>query len=212
MHSKVAGSVIFTVEQHIRGWRKAREFTATGPSGLTFSHFIAATHDPLLTSFDATMANIPYATGYSPKRWQLGTDVIIPKSTASLDANKLGTLLLLDPEFNHNNKILGHALMSHAEAFDQMPAEQYGSRKKHRAIEAGCTQQIPHTRYLAPETSGWRTLLQRREVLLRPSSSLIRNPLHAAPWLPTWPHSLYVCHLAENAALHSTTAIFLSKV
>ena len=50
------------------GWRKAREFTATGPSGLTFSHFMAATHDPLLASFDVTMANIPYATGDSPLR------------------------------------------------------------------------------------------------------------------------------------------------
>jgi hypothetical protein len=71
MHSKVVASppmkVTFSVEQHIQGWRKAREFTATGPSGLTFSHFIAATHDPLLASFDATMANIPYATGYPPE-------------------------------------------------------------------------------------------------------------------------------------------------
>jgi hypothetical protein len=61
---------------------------------------------------------------------------MIPKSTASLRVDKLRTLLLLDPEFNQNNKILGRALMSHAEAFDQMPAKQYDSRKKHRAIEA----------------------------------------------------------------------------
>jgi hypothetical protein len=44
--------VIYSVDQHIQGWRKAREFTASGPSGLTFSHFIAATYDPLLASFD----------------------------------------------------------------------------------------------------------------------------------------------------------------
>jgi hypothetical protein len=43
---------------------------------------------------------------------------------------------LLDPEFNHNNKLLGRSLMSHAEKYSQIPAEQYGSRKKHRAIEA----------------------------------------------------------------------------
>jgi hypothetical protein len=128
--------VIFSIDQHTRGWRKAKEFTATGPSGLTFSHFIAATHDPLLVSFDATMANIPYATGYSPLRWQSGTDVMIPKSNASLRVDKLRTILLLDPEFNQNNKILGRSLMARAELFSQMPAEQYGSRKKHRAIEA----------------------------------------------------------------------------
>jgi hypothetical protein len=76
--------VIFSVDQHIKGWRKAREFTATGPLGLTFSHFIATTYDPVLASFDATMANIPYATGYSSISWQSGTDVMIPKSVASL--------------------------------------------------------------------------------------------------------------------------------
>ena len=71
-------NVVFSLDQHMRGWKKAREFTATSPSGLTFSHFMAATHGPLLASFDVTMANIPYATaGYSPLRWQSGTGVMI---------------------------------------------------------------------------------------------------------------------------------------
>jgi hypothetical protein len=57
--------VIFSVEKHSKGWRKANEFTATGPAGWTFSHFIAATFDPPLAFFDTMMANIPYTTGYS---------------------------------------------------------------------------------------------------------------------------------------------------
>jgi hypothetical protein len=129
-------NIVFDTDQFSKGWRKAREFTATGPSGLTFSHFIAATYDPQLASFDATMANIPYATGYSSRRWQFGTDVMIPKSVASLRVDKSRVLLLLDPEFNQNNKALGRSAMAHAEALSQVPAEQYGSRKKHRAIEA----------------------------------------------------------------------------
>jgi hypothetical protein len=65
--------VIFSPGQHSKGWRKAKEFAVTGLSGVTFSHFIAATFDPLLASFDATMANIPaYTTGYSSKHWQFG--------------------------------------------------------------------------------------------------------------------------------------------
>jgi hypothetical protein len=81
-----------------------------------------------MENLTATMANIPYATGYSPLRWQSGTDVMIPKSVASLRVDKLRTILLLDPEFNQNNKLLGRSLMSHAEKYSQMPAEQYGSR------------------------------------------------------------------------------------
>jgi hypothetical protein len=57
--------VIFLSAEHSKGWRKAKEFTATGLSGWTFSHFIAGTFDPLLAAFDATMANIPYAMGHS---------------------------------------------------------------------------------------------------------------------------------------------------
>jgi hypothetical protein len=79
---------------------------------------------------------LSYATGYLSIRWQSGTDVMIPKSVASLRVDKLRTLLLLDPEFNQNNKILGRSVMAHAEAYSQIPAEQYGSRKKHRVIEA----------------------------------------------------------------------------
>ena len=110
-------NVVFSIDQHTHRWKKVREFTATGPSGLTLLHFIAATHDPLLASFDVTMANIPYATEYSPLRWQSSTDAMIPKSTAySLRLDKLRTILLLDPEFNQNNKILlGRSLMSQAE-------------------------------------------------------------------------------------------------
>jgi hypothetical protein len=61
---------------------------------------------------------------------------MIPKSVASLRVDKLRTWLLLDPEYNQNNKLLGHSVMAHAEKYGQIPAEQYGSRKKHRAIEA----------------------------------------------------------------------------
>ena len=61
---------------------------------------------------------------------------MIPKSTASPRIDKLRTILLLDSEFKQNNKILGRSLMFQAEQFPQMPAEQYGSQKKHRSIEA----------------------------------------------------------------------------
>jgi hypothetical protein len=87
-------------------------------SGLIFSHFIASTFDPFFASFEATMANIPYVTGYFASCWQSGTDVMIPKSTAPLRVDKLCTLLLfLDPEFNQNNNSLGRSLMAHAEAY-----------------------------------------------------------------------------------------------
>ena len=128
--------LVFSIEQRRRGWKKAREFAVTGSSGLTFSHFIAATRDPLLTSFDATVANVPHATGHSPPRWQSGTDVIVPKSMASPRVDELRAILLMDPKLDQNNKLLSRSLMSHAEKHSQIPAEQHGSGEKHHAIEA----------------------------------------------------------------------------
>jgi hypothetical protein len=57
-------------EQYIQGWRHAKETMTTGSDFLHFGHFKAGAHDPIIAEFEATMSHIPYATGYSPKRWQ----------------------------------------------------------------------------------------------------------------------------------------------
>jgi hypothetical protein len=59
---------ITTLEDHIQGWRKVREDTVTGRSGLTFAHFKANALDDELALLDATMVAIPYETGLSPLR------------------------------------------------------------------------------------------------------------------------------------------------
>ena len=76
-------STIITTEDHCDGWRRVRERTSSGPSGLHFGHFKAGTTHPLIADFEATMANIPFATGYSPSRWQKGTDVELVKKAGN---------------------------------------------------------------------------------------------------------------------------------
>ena len=55
-----------TTEEFIQGWRKAKEWTSTGSPLLHFDHFKAGIQDPVIAEFEATMAHIPYASGYSP--------------------------------------------------------------------------------------------------------------------------------------------------
>jgi hypothetical protein len=62
-------SAMISTEQYIQGWKHAKEQTTTGSAILHFGHFKAGARDPLIADFEATMAHIPYATGYSPKRW-----------------------------------------------------------------------------------------------------------------------------------------------
>jgi hypothetical protein len=57
-------------EQFIQGWRHAKEHMTMGSAFLHFGHFKAGTRDPVIADFEATMAHIPYTTGYSPQRWQ----------------------------------------------------------------------------------------------------------------------------------------------
>ena len=50
-------------------------------------------------------------------------------------ADKLRTILLLEADFNLLNKKLGRDLMMQAEKFHQIAPEQFGSRKRHSAID-----------------------------------------------------------------------------
>ena len=55
------------IEEHISGWARQRENTASGKSGLGFQHFKVNARDEELALFDTLMANIPYQMGLSPK-------------------------------------------------------------------------------------------------------------------------------------------------
>jgi len=64
-----------TTEEHIRAWKRAKERTSAGPSGLHFGMFKANIQDPDLAALDASMRNVAYSTGHIYKRWLSGVDV-----------------------------------------------------------------------------------------------------------------------------------------
>ncbi len=47
-------------------WKKMNPHTSSSPFGPTFVHYIAGSKDEQIADFDATMANIPYASGHNP--------------------------------------------------------------------------------------------------------------------------------------------------
>ena len=117
------------VEEYRRGWQKARENTSSGPSGLHFGHFKAGAEHDGIAEFEAIMANIPYRTGYSPERWQRGTNCMLMKKKDNLRVDKLRTILLYEADFNQNNKQAGRDFMYNGEQHKTIAKEQYGSRK-----------------------------------------------------------------------------------
>ena len=123
-----------TPQQWRECWKNQKEDTSAGPSGLHFGHMKANARNEDMCYIDATLAAIPFATGYSPRRWQKGTNVMLYKKVANNHVEKLRTILLYEADFNAVNKILGRKMLANGEKCDSIAPEQYGSRKNKTAI------------------------------------------------------------------------------
>ena len=123
-----------SVQQWRRCWKSQKEHTSSGPSGIHFGNMKANSTDDLLGYIDALLTNIPFSTGYSLKRWQNGTNVMLYKKSMDNDVAKLRTILLYEADFNAANKIIGREMLANGERCKSIAKEQYGSRKNKSAI------------------------------------------------------------------------------
>ena len=112
-----------------RGWRKMKEQTTSGISGMHFGHMKSCAQDKFLCEVESAISNIPYSTGYTPHSWKRGVNVMIHKKNNSDLVTNLRTIVLTEADFNFNNKYLGKTTLYQAEKFNAIAKEQYGSRK-----------------------------------------------------------------------------------
>ena len=68
-----------TTQDHVKAFKKAKEKTAAGMSGLHFGMFKAHALNPRLATLDVSMRSVACATGHSCERWQRGLDVQLLK-------------------------------------------------------------------------------------------------------------------------------------
>ena len=66
-------------------------------------------------------------SGYSPKRWRQGTDVMLLKAPEIFLLKKLRTIVLYEADYNHENKRIGRDAMRLALKQGQIVKEQYSS-------------------------------------------------------------------------------------
>jgi hypothetical protein len=76
---------------------------------------ISGTTSPAPRTWNRAMAHIPYASEYSPERWQKGINVMLEKKKGNFRVDKLRAILLYEANFNRNNKKLGRDVMYTAE-------------------------------------------------------------------------------------------------
>jgi hypothetical protein len=118
-------------ESYQASWRHMKPNTSCSPSGPAFVDYIAGSRDDTIAAFDTTMANIPYASGYTPHAWTQMTNVLIPKKSHSSLVEKLQIIVLFHAMFNLNNKCIGREMVANAERLGQISWEVYGKRKRH---------------------------------------------------------------------------------
>jgi hypothetical protein len=88
------------------------------------------------------MRSVAYTTGYSYKRWKRGLDVQLLKKAKVFIADKLRTILLLEADFNMNNKALGSDAMRIGERTKNVARDNYGGRKYLQAPEVGMNSKL----------------------------------------------------------------------
>ena len=78
-----------TVKEYQAGWEKVKERTSSSMrSGTHFGQWIAGYRDEKRATMHTILSNIPYMSGYSPKRWRYGTNAIIPKEKGNYIINR----------------------------------------------------------------------------------------------------------------------------
>jgi hypothetical protein len=68
-----------SLPQYKAGWKRVRERTSSGISGLTIPQMKVHATDELLAEVDSIFARLPYRWGFSPDRWCKGIDVMLEK-------------------------------------------------------------------------------------------------------------------------------------
>jgi hypothetical protein len=124
-----------SMDEYIAGWKRVREKTSAGPSGITIPHFKAHGRSKYLSEIDTIMANLPYIYGFSPQRWKKGLDVMLEKKPGVRQVSSLRAILLYEADFNQNNKRLGREMLFRAEKYKAVVTKQFGSRKHLSAID-----------------------------------------------------------------------------
>lgn len=115
-------------------WKRAKKNTSSYPDALSFAIMKAGATSSLISQMECMLANIPLKTGYSPRWMKRCIDIMILKKSGITSIENLCTRVLFPVDCNYVFKHIGQCMMSNAEQAKALAPEQYGSRKRHRAI------------------------------------------------------------------------------
>ena len=106
-----APKLVISIVTFIEGWKKIKERTSAGLSGIYFGFLKAYAMSEELVDFEATVCYIPYATGYSPEEWRSGINTMIEKKGKGNLVTDLRTINLIEADFNYVNKVIAREIL-----------------------------------------------------------------------------------------------------
>ena len=95
-----------TTTEHIQGWKKQKERTASVITELSFSDFKAGSQDKNIAELDCLARAIPYSKDFSPSSYKNVTNYQLLKKDGLYDVEAMRTIQLFSAAFNMNNKNL----------------------------------------------------------------------------------------------------------
>ena len=98
-------SDVFSTADYVNRWKTRREKSSSSASDRHFRHYKVLHLLPeKYQDIFASMANIPYRTEYSVKRWQKLIDVLIMKKSEDFRVNRTRPIPLKEVDTNENAK------------------------------------------------------------------------------------------------------------
>jgi len=95
----------------------------------------AGASDPDIALLDCTLTKLNLQLGFAPKRWKHCLDVMLLKKSGVTELSGLRTIVLFPVDCNFAFKHVGRAMMKVAEETKSLAPKQYGSRRRHKAID-----------------------------------------------------------------------------
>lgn len=118
-----------SISEFQAAYKTVKESTSSSPSGRHVGHYKVAATDPILSDLHSRMMSIPYQAGFSPKRWQQVTDIMLEKKEGEPKIHHLRIIALLENDYNQANRLIFARHLGHQmEDTNMVSSVQYGSR------------------------------------------------------------------------------------
>lgn len=138
-------SLEITAEDFCAMYKVVDENTSSSPSTKHVGHYKAATGSPALAQIYAIMMWLPYKEGFSPERWRVVLDVMLPKEENNWKIHRLRIIQLYESDVNQSMRFFFARQMGFMlKDSDCIPDMQFGSRPGKMSISPVLQKQLTY--------------------------------------------------------------------